>query len=168
MRRRTIGAAGLIALAVVTAGCGDAENEAERAEEEARRAATTLANRAEAATRLTATLTGAAEAPSAGDPDGTGTASVNLDATKGEVCYEVSVQKIDRPVGMHVHEGQTGKSGPIVVPLTTPTATDTTTKGCANADRTLIGRIAATPGDFYVNVHSATYPQGAVRGQLSQ
>jgi CHRD domain len=168
MRRPMIRAGVLVALVLVTAGCGEAEDEAERAEEEARRAATTLANRAEAATRLTATLTGAAEAPSAGDPDGTGTASVNLDATKGEVCYEVSVQKIDRPVGMHVHEGQAGKSGPIVVPLTTPTATDTVTKGCANADRTLIGRIAATPGDFYVNVHSSTYPQGAVRGQLAQ
>ena len=168
MRTRMSSAAVLIALVLMAAGCGEAEDEAEKAEEEARRTATTLANRAEAATRLTATLTGAAEAPSTGDRDGTGTARVNLDATKGEVCYEVSVQKIDRPVGMHIHEGATGTSGPIVVPLTTPTATDTTTKGCANADRTLIGRIAAKPGDFYVNVHSATYPQGAVRGQLSQ
>jgi hypothetical protein len=77
------------------------------------------------------------------------------------------VQKVDRPVGMHIHEGEPGQSGPVVIPLTTPTASETTTTGCADADRTLLSRIAAQPADFYVNVHTATYPQGAVRGPLS-
>ncbi len=153
---------------VLAAGCGDSEDEADRAEDAARRTATSAVTGAEATTRLSAGLTGAAEAPTPGDPDGTGTAMVNLDVTKGEVCYEVTAQRIDRPTAMHIHEGPAGKSGGIVVTLATPTASDTTTKGCANADRTLMGRMAATPGDFYVNVHSAAYPQGAVRGQLSQ
>ncbi len=147
---------------LVAAACGD------EAEETARRTATTAANRLEGATRLTATLTGAAEVPQQGDPDGTGTAAVNLDVTKGEVCYEVSVQKINRPVGMHIHEGEAGKSGRVVVSLTTPTGTDTTTTGCTEADGALIGRIAANPNSFYVNVHSDKYPDGAVRWQLSQ
>ena len=155
--------AGVLALAM--AACGD---EAEEAEETVREAVTTVAEQLESATRLTATLAGAGEVPSPGDPDGTGSAMVNLDVTKGEVCYEVAVQKIDRPVGMHIHEGERDKSGEVVVPLTTPTATDTTTKGCADVDATLIGRMAANPDDFYVNVHTETYPQGAVRGQLSQ
>ncbi len=152
-------------LALGMAGCGD---EAEEAEETAREVATTVAERAERATRLNATLTGSAEVPGPGDPDGAGTATVNLDVSKREVCYEVAVQKIDRPVGMHIHEGERGKSGGIVVPLTTPTASETTTTGCMNVDADLIGRMAATPGNFYVNVHTGTYPQGAVRGQLSQ
>ena len=149
-----------------TAACG--EDDAEEAEETVRDAATTVASRLEGATRLTAVLTGASEVPTPGDPDATGTATVNIDVSKTEVCYEVAVQKIDRPVGMHIHEGGVGKSGEIVVPLTTPRATDTTTTGCTNADATLIGRIAARPGDFYVNVHTDMYPQGAARGQLSQ
>jgi hypothetical protein len=166
MRNRSISSACLVAaLAFAMAGCGD---EAEQAEETGRQVATTVAERAESATRLTATLSGAAEVPTAGDPDGTGRATVNLDVTKRELCYEVEVQKIDRPVGMHIHEGESGKSGGIVVPLTTPTASDTTTNGCADVDATLIGRMAATPGNFYVNVHTEAYPQGAVRGQLSQ
>ena len=148
--------------ALVIVGCGD------EAEDTGRRAATTVADRLEGATRLSATLSGAAEIPTPGDPDGTGTATVNIDVTKREACYEVAVQKIDRPVGMHTHEGERGKSGDIVVPSNTPTAGDTTTTGCANVDATLIGRMAATPENFYVKVHTQTYPQGALRGQLSQ
>lgn len=166
MRKLRLGSAVVIAAVVLaTAGCGD---EAEEAEEGARRTATTVTDRLEGATRLNARLTGAAEVPTAGDPDGTGTAMVNLDVTKREVCYEVAVQRIDRPVGMHIHEGDAGKSGDVVVPFTTPTASDTTTTGCANVDAALMGRLAGNPGGFYVNVHTDTYPQGAVRGQLSQ
>jgi hypothetical protein len=153
------------ALAFALVGCGD---DGEEVEESVRDAATSVARRVEGATRLRATLTGAAEVPTAGDPDATGTATVNIDASKGEVCYEVAVQKIDRPTGLHIHEGEAGKAGDVVVPLTTPTASDTTTTGCANADAALIGRLSANPDDFYVNVHSQTYPQGAARGQLSQ
>ncbi len=164
MRRHTVGVVVLAALVLVTAACGDGEE----AEEAARETATSVADQAEQATRLTATLSGASEVPPPGDPDGTGTARVNIDATKGQACYEVEVKGLDRPVGMHIHEGEPGKAGPVVVPLTTPTATDTTTTGCVDADRTLLGRVTAQPGDFYVNVHTSTYPQGAVRGQLSQ
>lgn len=165
MSRRSMGACVLVALAMVMVGCGD---DGDEVEETLRDVATTVAGRVEGATRLNATLSGAAEVPTAGDPDGTGTAMVNLDVSKREVCYEVAVQKLDRPTAMHIHEGERDKSGGIVVPLTTPTASDTTTTGCASVDAGLISRIAATPGNFYVNVHTQTYPQGAVRGQLSQ
>ncbi len=166
MRKRTLrGAAAIVAVVLGTAGCGD---EADRAEDDARRTATSVADRLEGATRLTATLSGASEVPTPGDPDATGRATVNLDVSKTEVCYEVAVQRIDRPVGMHIHQGEAGRAGDVVVPLTTPTASDTTTTGCANVDATLIGRMAANPDNFYVNVHTAAHPQGAVRGQLSR
>lgn len=166
MQKRSIVRAGLVAaLVLAMAACGD---EADKAEDAARDTATTVAGALENATRLKATLTGSAEVPGPGDPDGTGTASVNIDASKRELCYEVSVQRISRPTGMHIHEGDSGKAGDIVVPLTTPTAGDTTTKGCSTIDAALMGRITATPNRFYVNVHSDTHPQGAVRGQLAQ
>jgi hypothetical protein len=34
------------------------------------------------------------------------------------------------------------------------------------ADRELLKAIASDPEDYYVNVHNADYPAGAVRGQL--
>ena len=166
MRKRGLSVACVIAAVLLAmAGCGD---NGEEVEESIRDTATTVAGRVEGATRLSATLTGEAEVPTAGDPDATGTATVNLDVSKGELCYEVTVQRIDRPTGMHIHEGEAGKAGDVVVPLTTPTATDTTTTGCADVDAPLIGRMAANPDNFYVNVHTQMYPQGAVRGQLSQ
>ena len=177
MRKESRGTACLFTgLALVLAGCGnDAEDVGQEAREavttivdEAKETATTVARAAESGTRLKATLTGAAEVPGPGDPDGAGTAAVNIDVTKREVCYEVTTQKIDRPTGAHIHEGESGKSGDVVVPLTTPTGGDTTTKGCANVDASLIGRMTSAPGNFYVNVHSQAHPQGAIRGQLSQ
>ena len=177
MRKQSVGTACLLtALALVAPACGDDAEEVEQGARDvattiaqgARQAATTVAGAAEGATRLKATLTGAAEVPGPGDPDGAGTATVNIDVTKREVCYEVTAQKVDSPTAMHIHEGEAGKSGSVVVPLTTPSASDTTTKGCATADATLIGRITANPRNFYVNVHSQAHPQGAVRGQLSQ
>ncbi len=166
MANRIRSAVVVATLVLVTAACGD--DDGDEVEQSARRTATTAANRLEATTRLTATLDGSSEVPAPGDPDGAGRATVNLDVSKRQVCFEVFVERIDRPVGMHVHEGEAGKSGPVVVPLTTPTATDTTTTGCADAEGDVMGRIAATPRNFYVNVHSDRYPQGAVRGQLSQ
>ena len=167
MRKYTSSAAlAIAALALTGAACGDGEEDG-TVEREVRETATSVAKGAEAATRLTATLTGASEAPTRGDPDGTGTATVNLDVSGGRLCYEVAVQGIDRPVGMHVHEGGAGKSGPIVVRMTTPTSGDGTTNGCADVEGGLMGRIGANPGDFYVNVHTSRYPEGAVRGQLS-
>jgi hypothetical protein len=167
MSKRTVWSVVLIAaFAWGATACG--EDDADEAEDAVRDAATTVQSRLEGATRLKATLIGTAEVPGPGDPDGTGTANVNIDVSKTEVCYEVSVQRIDRPTGMHIHEGEAGKSGGIVVPFTTPRASDTTTTGCTNVDATLLGRLAARPGDFYVNVHTDTHPQGAIRGQLSQ
>ena len=167
MRKHMWSAVVLAAVVLVAGACGDDdEGTVEKAKEEGRQAATTVQKKVEAASRLTATLSGASEAPTAGDPDGTGTATVNLDASKGQVCFDVTVQNIDKPVGMHIHEGKPGTSGPIVVALTTPTGN--TASGCVNADRSLISRIAANPNDFYLNVHTLPFPQGAVRGELHQ
>ncbi len=168
MRKHMWGAVAVAAAVLVTGACGDDDDEAtvDRAEREARETATTVEQRVEGATRLTATLTGAAEAPNPGDPDGSGEATINLDASGGKVCFEVSMQNIDRPVGMHIHEGQPGQAGEIVVALTTPTGN--TANGCVDAERTTIGRIASNPDDFYLNVHTQPFPQGAIRGQLRQ
>jgi len=114
-------------------------------------------------------LTGAAERPGPGDPDGSGTAQLWLDPGRGTVCYELSVSNITLPAtGAHIHVAPVTDPGPVVVPLTAPDATGTSS-GCVDADRKLITAIIRDPEGYYVNVHTLPlYGAGAVRGQLSR
>jgi hypothetical protein len=113
-----------------------------------------------------ATLTGAAEVPGPGDPDGGGTAQVTLNPDKNEVCYDLTVVKIDEATAAHIHEGAAGKDGPVKVGLDTPKGGSA--KGCKTTDAAVVKDIMANPANYYVNVHNAAYPKGAVRGQLSK
>lgn len=116
--------------------------------------------------KMVTKLSGAAEIPGPGDPDGTGTASVSVDTAKGEVCYSLSVDGIDAPTMAHIHKGATGVAGPPVVTLDTPV--DGSSEGCKPADAAVVAALVATPADYYVNVHNAAFPKGAVRGQLGE
>ena len=40
--------------------------------------------------------------------------------------------------------------------------------GCVSVDRSLVKEIRQSPDEFYVNVHTADFPAGALRGQLSR
>ncbi len=40
--------------------------------------------------------------------------------------------------------------------------------GCTSATSALVQQIADNPAGFYVNVHNAEFPNGAIRGQLGQ
>src|SRR5687768_699627 len=113
---------------------------------------------------LAATLNGGNEVPS-GDPDGFGYARVTINLDTAQLCYQVSVARIDPATAMHIHEGPPGVAGPVVIPLDPPT-NDGLVSDCVTADPALLAAIVASPWNYYVNVHNATYPAGAVRGQL--
>jgi hypothetical protein len=111
------------------------------------------------------TLSGAEEVPPA-DPDGTGFASITLNAGQSSVCWELSVSNIAPAFAAHIHAAPAGVNGPIVVPLSPPTSGSSS--GCTeNVDPALIQAIIDRPEQYYVNVHNAEFPGGAVRGQLS-
>jgi hypothetical protein len=113
---------------------------------------------------LATTLTGAAEVPGPGDPDGTGTATLTVNPGLGQICYELTVSGIAPATAAHIHVGPVGIAGPVVVPLEPPT--DGSVSACAEVDRKLALAILMGPSDYYVNVHNAEFPAGAVRGQL--
>ena len=109
-------------------------------------------------------MSGAEEAPGPGDPDGTGTAWFWMNPGQGEVCFVLEVENIAPAAAAHIHIAPAGSPGPIVIPLTAPTSG--TSSGCVEADRSLILAIFRDPSAYYVNVHNADFPPGAVRGQL--
>jgi hypothetical protein len=108
---------------------------------------------------LHATLSGKAETPK-GDPDGSGTAEVKI-AGK-QVCWEIHVAKVGTIVAAHIHKGKPGVAGPVVVPF----GAAFKSKGCTTASASLTAAILKSPSAYYVNVHNAKYPGGALRGQL--
>ncbi len=117
---------------------------------------------------LTATLTGAAEAPGPGDPDGSGWAIITLNVGQSEVCWEINVSGITLPAtAAHIHVAPVGMPGPVVVPLSAPDASGFAS-GCRNVAQDLVKAILRNPAAYYVNVHNTDYPGGAVRGQLSK
>jgi hypothetical protein len=114
---------------------------------------------------FTAQMTGANETP-AGSPSGSGTAQIRLDQADGLVCYDLRVSGIEPVLASHIHHGPAGAAGPIVVPLVPPSQQTGESKGCVQADAALIADIAANPSQYYVNVHTQSFPGGALRGQL--
>ena len=122
-------------------------------------------NEGQGGSPLSASLTGAAEVPGPGDSDGTGT--VKLTLNEGQICFELTVSNIGAATAAHIHEAPAGKAGPPVVTLA-PAPKEGSSKDCVSADKDLIKRIRQNPENFYVNVHNAEFPNGAIRGQLSK
>lgn len=108
----------------------------------------------------TALLSGVAEVPGPGDADGTGMAVVTIDGTT--LRYNVWAQNIGAPTGAHIHSGGAGASGGVFVGLDH----NSLASGAVPITAEQAGAIRANPAGFYLNVHTAEFPNGAVRGQL--
>jgi hypothetical protein len=104
----------------------------------------------------------------AGDPDGFGSATVtfsNIAAANVTLCYAILVSSITPATAAHIHRGRSGLNGGIVVNLASPGILGRVT-GCVLITQAVYLTLRAFPAEFYVNVHNAVYPNGAVRGQL--
>lgn len=111
------------------------------------------------------TLVGAEEVPGPGDPDGKGTAVVSLDTATNQLCYELAWQNIDDPTAAHIHVGNPGQSGAVMADLNLPANGP---KACTTIDSNTMGHVSSGPKSHYVNLHTASYKDGAVRGQLQR
>jgi hypothetical protein len=116
-------------------------------------------------TTLRASLTGVAETP-AGAPNGSAKVTVTLDSSKRKVCWKFTGPKgVTGPNAAHIHQGEKGKAGAIVVPF----GATFKSKGCqTKVAKAAIKQILAHPSLYYVNIHNSAFPAGAVRGQLKR
>jgi CHRD domain len=118
---------------------------------------------ASSAKTVSAKLTGKAETP-AGDSNGSGFVVIKLNEDTGRVCWTFSkVKDIGTPQVAHIHKGKAGKSGPVWIPL----GGAYKAKGCVTATKHQVDEVLEYPNRYYVNIHNAKYPNGAIRGQLA-
>lgn len=115
---------------------------------------------------ISATLTGAAEVPGPGDTDGAGTFKGTINVGQGQICYELAVSNIATANAAHIHIGGPTEAGDVVVTLKTPA--EGTAKDCVSVDKDKLQAIIKDPTKYYVNVHNADFPDGAVRGQIAK
>jgi CHRD domain len=128
--------------------------------------ATSSGSSAGAWTKFITRMNGEAEIPT-GDPNANGTASIK---TRGsEVCYDLRWSGVEATAS-HIHRGAAGKTGDIVVNFFAEDSALAATKksGCVQADAEVVAAIASKPSNYYVNVHSADFPKGEIRGQLAK
>jgi hypothetical protein len=102
----------------------------------------------------------------AADPDGHGFFTYTLEGTT--FCWTLSWKNIETPTAAHVHVGarHVAFAGNIVIDLNADAVPGPDTSGCRTISTELAAAISAEPKNYYVNVHNATFPGGAIRGQL--
>ena len=97
----------------------------------------------------------------AGDPDGWGRARIRVDDMLNTLCTDLEVRSIGRVTSAQIHR----KDGSPVVRLDRPDDEDS--DDCDTIGDALADDIQANPADFYVEVSTDEFPNGAIRGPLA-
>jgi len=143
---------------------------------------------------FTGNLDGAQEVPNPGSTFATGVGTLTVDMMTQLLTFSLVVDAINTfqlndnlvaaPVGpVHLHNAAAGSNGPIVIPFAfnnvdyqnTPIGFDLNASISYSDAVALSGSslsfndfvTALNSGLFYINVHTDTFPGGAIRGQLA-
>jgi len=107
-------------------------------------------------------LSGANEVPSgSGDPDGSGTALLTIDSVALTISWNISVSNLDTVILDHIHSGAAGVNGSVIIDFSGALVGGP----ISDAD---VAAVVANPVNFYVNVHTNTFQNGAIRGQVPE
>jgi hypothetical protein len=126
-----------------------------------------------------AMLSGSSEVASVSSP-AKGEAVFDLDKDGKELKYKVTVSDIENVTAAHVHKGAMGKDGPPLALIDIKGKKEGVFSGTLAegtiTDKDLLGPMKGKSvkdlarelkaGDTYVNVHTAKYPDGELRGQI--
>lgn len=127
-----------------------------------------------------AALSGAEEVPHV-RTEASGTVTFNLDEAAQTLEFRMKVRRLDGMTAAHIHLGARGENGAAVALLAgplSPPAGPSQSKIAYGVitPESLFGPLAGDwdgfvdalrHGELYVNVHTAEYPAGEIRGQIS-
>jgi hypothetical protein len=99
---------------------------------------------------------------------GSGSFVARSNIGQGRICWKLTVTGLADVTVAHIHYGTGPNATQIAVPLALPTPFTGTATGCSDAARALVKQILVKPGNFYVNVHTTTFPSGAISGTLKK
>jgi len=117
---------------------------------------------------LSVTGSGAQEVPGPGEDGATVTGDFSFDDAAGTITYTVAVSGNAEPAAAgHLHEAPAGEAGDIVVTLDAAAINAGTEATVTVEDPALVAEIVANPQDYYLNVHSPSFPAGFARAQLA-
>lgn len=112
--------------------------------------------------KFTADLKGAAEVPPT-DSAGTGKLEATLDTDSKVFTWTVTYEGLSGDAtGAHFHAGVEGAAGDVVVPIPDPLASPINGNATLTDDQVT----QLQGGNWYVNIHTAKFPDGEIRGQV--
>lgn len=107
-------------------------------------------------------------APVAPNTVGSGTFVARSNIGQGRICWSLTVTGLSDVTAAHIHYLNGPLATQIAVPLTLPAPFTGSATGCATVLRALVKQVLVHPENFYVNVHTTTYPGGAIKGTLAK
>jgi hypothetical protein len=115
-------------------------------------------------TNFGAALSGDQVVPGPGAPDGSAVAAGTLWPQRpSHVCVGLgSVQGAQPPFTAHIHHAPAGQTGPIVATL----EFGTFGSSCGDIDKRVLQDITSNFDQYYLDIHTDEFPDGAMRGQL--
>lgn len=117
-------------------------------------------------TTLSATLSGDQEVvPTATGATGTGSLSMELPSRAVSGSFSSNGTAFAEA---HIHQGEVGLNGPIIVPLAETPAGSGTWAVPPGTTLTEAQAAAFSAGGLYFNAHSAAFPAGEIRGQIGR
>lgn len=120
---------------------------------------------AAATVTLSGSGTGSEEVP-AGVASDKVAGTFDIDTTAGTLTYKISFQGSEAATMGHIHKGAAGTKGDVVIPFDAAVI-NAGGSATVTVDKALLDAIVADPAGYYVNVHTASAPGGAARGQLT-
>jgi hypothetical protein len=131
---------------------------------------------------VTAKLSGKNEVPGPGDKNGSGEAVLKLNQKKLRISFNISFEGIQEPVAAHLHRGTRQVADPAEAKshrtnlvlfgeqagVTSPVSGRVRWNRNYTPDQKgqVIRSIKNNPNNWYVNLHTPDFPDGAIRGQL--